>query len=55
MRGGMEAVYDVVPVLQHMGVFRTEYEGSTLRENLDLPRPVNQFAATASANVDQRG
>lgn len=29
----------VVPELQRRGVFRTEYEGSTLRENLGLDRP----------------
>jgi alkanesulfonate monooxygenase len=32
----------VVPELQRRGVFRTEYEGRTLRENLGLPRPDNQ-------------
>jgi FMN-dependent oxidoreductase (nitrilotriacetate monooxygenase family) len=35
----------VVPELQRRGIFRTEYEGKTLRENLDLPRPKNQFFA----------
>jgi FMN-dependent oxidoreductase (nitrilotriacetate monooxygenase family) len=43
----------VIPELQRRGLFRTEYEGKTLRENLGLERPVNQFAeqrrATASA------
>jgi alkanesulfonate monooxygenase len=29
----------VVPELQRRGLFRTEYEGRTLRENLGLPRP----------------
>jgi len=33
----------VVPVLQKRGLFRTEYEGKTLRENMGLPRPENQF------------
>ena len=33
----------VVPILQKRGLFRTEYEGSTLRENLGLRRPVNRF------------
>ncbi|MDE0808653.1 MAG: LLM class flavin-dependent oxidoreductase [Alphaproteobacteria bacterium] len=33
----------VVPELQRRGIFRTEYEGKTLRENLGLPRPKNQF------------
>jgi hypothetical protein len=32
----------VVPELQRRGLFRTRYEGSTLRENLGLQRPANQ-------------
>ncbi|MFM0054898.1 LLM class flavin-dependent oxidoreductase [Paraburkholderia phytofirmans] len=35
----------VVPELQRRGLFRTEYEGSTLRENLGLPRPVNRYTS----------
>ena len=34
----------VIPELQKRGIFRTEYTGSTLRENLGLARPVNQFS-----------
>ncbi len=33
----------VVPELQRRGLFRKEYEGTTLRENLGLPRPPNRF------------
>ena len=33
----------VIPELQRRGIFRTEYEGKTLRENLGLPRPANRF------------
>ena len=33
----------VVPELQRRGIFRKEYEGPTLRENLGLPRPKNRF------------
>ncbi|CZR53452.1 probable coenzyme F420-dependent N5,N10-methylene tetrahydromethanopterin reductase and related flavin-dependent oxidoreductases [Phialocephala subalpina] len=33
----------LVPELQRRGIFRKEYEGTTLRENLGLPRPRNQF------------
>ncbi len=33
----------VVPELQRRGIFRREYEGKTLRENLGLPRPENRF------------
>jgi hypothetical protein len=35
----------VVPELQRRGLFRTEYAGKTLRENLGLPRPANRFFA----------
>jgi alkanesulfonate monooxygenase SsuD/methylene tetrahydromethanopterin reductase-like flavin-dependent oxidoreductase (luciferase family) len=33
---------DVVPLLQKRGLFRTEYEGDTLRDSLGLPFPVNR-------------
>jgi FMN-dependent oxidoreductase (nitrilotriacetate monooxygenase family) len=44
-------VEQVIPILQHRGLFRTEYEGRTLRENLGLPRPVNQFSASIVSSV----
>lgn len=38
--GGIEQFVDqVVPVLQRRGRFRREYEGTTLRDHLRLPRP----------------
>ncbi|MEX0426076.1 LLM class flavin-dependent oxidoreductase [Nocardioides sp. DS6] len=41
---GLEAFVDkVVPILQERGRFRTDYEGSTLRDRYGLPRPANQF------------
>jgi len=44
--GGLDAFVDrVVPELQRRGIFRRDYEGSTLRENLGLPRPENRFFA----------
>ena len=44
MPQGLEDVVDkVVPELQRRGIFRREYEGRTLRENLGLPRPENRF------------
>lgn len=36
-------VHRVVPELQRRGIFRTQYEGRTLREHLGLPRPPNRF------------
>lgn len=42
--GGLDDFVDqVVPELQRRGLFRREYEGRTLRENLGLPRPKNRF------------
>jgi len=47
--GGLDDFVDkVVPELQRRGLFRREYEGATLRENLGLPRPENQFFPTTS-------
>jgi alkanesulfonate monooxygenase len=39
----------VVPELQRRGLFRREYEGVTLRENLGLPRPENRYVAQRRA------
>jgi alkanesulfonate monooxygenase SsuD/methylene tetrahydromethanopterin reductase-like flavin-dependent oxidoreductase (luciferase family) len=33
----------VVPILQERGLFRREYEGTTLRDHLGLPRPASRF------------
>ena len=33
----------LVPELQRRGLFRKEYEGTTLRDHLGLPRPANRF------------
>jgi alkanesulfonate monooxygenase len=42
--GGLDDFVNlVVPELQRRGIYRTEYEGRTLRENLGLPRPENRF------------
>ena len=52
--GGCEDfVQLVVPELQRRGLFRAEYEGRTLRENLGLKRPVSRYAAAGSdRNLD---
>ena len=42
--GGLYDFVDkVIPELQRRGIFRRQYEGKTLRENLGLPRPKNRF------------
>ena len=38
----------VLPVLKDRGLFRTEYEFSTLHENLGLPIPANRYQAEAA-------
>jgi N-acetyl-S-(2-succino)cysteine monooxygenase len=42
--GLIDFVEHVVPELQRRGLFRTEYQGRTLRDHLDLPRPAHRFA-----------
>ena len=41
-------VDQVIPELQRRGLFRREYEGKTLRENLGLPKPSHRFAKPAA-------
>jgi FMN-dependent oxidoreductase (nitrilotriacetate monooxygenase family) len=42
--GFNDFVDHVLPILKERGLFRTEYEADTLRGNLGLPKPENQFA-----------
>ena len=42
--GGEDFVEMVVPELRRRGLFRTEYEGRTLRENLGLKPVVNRYS-----------
>jgi alkanesulfonate monooxygenase SsuD/methylene tetrahydromethanopterin reductase-like flavin-dependent oxidoreductase (luciferase family) len=41
----------VIPELQRRGIFRTAYEGKTLRENLGLKVPENRFTAARKAQA----
>lgn len=53
--GGFDDFVDqVVPVLQQRGLFRREYEGHSLRENLGLPRPENVFVRDPSLHREPR-
>jgi len=45
--GDDSKVDHVVPILQRRGLFRTEYDGTTLRDNYGLPRPPNRNVRTA--------
>jgi alkanesulfonate monooxygenase SsuD/methylene tetrahydromethanopterin reductase-like flavin-dependent oxidoreductase (luciferase family) len=40
-------VDEVVPILRRRGLFRAEYEGSTLHEHYGLERPAGRFTGTA--------
>ncbi|BCJ47150.1 monooxygenase [Actinoplanes ianthinogenes] len=45
---GLLAFVDkVVPILQERGRFRTEYDGTTLRDHYGLPRPINHLETSA--------
>ncbi|MDR7168025.1 FMN-dependent oxidoreductase (nitrilotriacetate monooxygenase family) [Nocardia kruczakiae] len=51
---GLERFVDeVVPILQERGLFRTEYEASTLRGHYGLARPENRFSVAADAAIAQ--
>jgi FMN-dependent oxidoreductase (nitrilotriacetate monooxygenase family) len=48
--GGCEDFVEMItPELQRRGLFRREYQGRTLRENLGLMRPVNRYVAARGA------
>ncbi|MED5609650.1 MULTISPECIES: LLM class flavin-dependent oxidoreductase [Pseudomonas] len=49
---GVEIFVDeVVPRLRKRGLFRHEYQGSTLREHLGLPYPASQYEHPAAASA----
>jgi hypothetical protein len=50
-RGLTEFVDQVVPILQRRGLFRTDYEGRTLREHYGLQRPANRNTAARPDTV----
>ncbi|MDR3475855.1 MAG: LLM class flavin-dependent oxidoreductase [Devosia sp.] len=51
--GLTDFVDQVVPILQRRGLFRTAYQGPTLRENLGLARPVNRFVDRADERTER--
>ena len=45
--GGLDDFVElVIPLLQERGVFRADYEGTTLRDHMGLPRPASRYAAS---------
>ncbi|MCU5774363.1 LLM class flavin-dependent oxidoreductase [Erwiniaceae bacterium BAC15a-03b] len=56
VRGGTPNAFDdfvdqVIPLLQQRGIYRREYAGDTLRENLGLAEPENQFSRARRQDV----
>lgn len=49
--GGLATFVDtVVPILQKRGLFRTDYERTTLRDHLGLARPRSRYATSPATN-----
>jgi alkanesulfonate monooxygenase len=47
--GGLDDFVELIlPELRRRGLFRTEYEGRTLREHLGLARPASRYAKAAA-------
>jgi len=44
----------VIPELQRRNLFRTDYQGKTLRENLELDRPPNRYVTGAALPPSHR-
>jgi FMN-dependent oxidoreductase (nitrilotriacetate monooxygenase family) len=53
--GCTDFVTMITPELQRRGLFRTEYEGRTLRENLGLKPHVNRYAAARTRPIAATG
>ncbi|SDV47199.1 LLM class flavin-dependent oxidoreductase [Chitinasiproducens palmae] len=47
--GLADFVDHVVPILQRKGIFRRDYDGTTLREHYGLPRPPSRYEAEAAS------
>ena len=47
-----EFVDQIIPILQARGLFRTEYEGATLRSHLDLPVPANRYTVKRDIGIE---
>jgi alkanesulfonate monooxygenase len=53
--GGLDDFVElVIPELQRRGLFRTEYEGRTLRESLGLARPPSRYGKGSSAKPNRK-
>ena len=52
LRGQLELfVETVVPILQARGIYRKDYEGDTLRQNLGLPFPENRHTVARQQSI----
>ena len=53
MRVGEHAFVDgVVPILQERGLFRRDYEGTTLRDHLGLTRPRSRHEGRPELHIE---
>ena len=53
--GGLDDFVELVlPELRRRGLFRTDYEGRTLREHLGLARPPSRYAVHDGSAQDAR-
>jgi len=53
--GGLDDFVElVIPELRRRGLFRTEYEGRTLRDHLGLQRPASRYASAAAPAAKSR-
>jgi hypothetical protein len=43
----------VLPILRARGLFRTDYEGRTLREHYGLERPQSRFALKSAKSEEK--
>lgn len=48
-------IEQVVPTLRDKGLFRSEYDGTTLRDNYGLPRPANRLDLAVAGPAARRG
>ena len=45
----------VIPILQKRGLYRTDYEGPTLRDHFGFPRPPNLHRSAAQGRASASG
>jgi hypothetical protein len=55
LAGGFDVFAEqVLPILRRRGLFREEYNGTTLREHYGLARPASGYSALSTPTLDRR-